>query len=534
MLILQNIKYLHPDKELLFDHLNMTVGRQDKIALIGNNGRGKSTLLKIMAGLLPASDGELIADSKPYYVPQIFGQFNDWTIAQALQVEKKWNAFNEILAGNVTESNLLLLNDDWTIEERCREALAYWQLDNYDFNQKMELLSGGQKTKVFLAGISVHRPEIVLLDEPSNHLDTAGRELLYRFIRSSACTMVIVSHDRILLNLLSEIHELNKHGITIYSGNYDSYIAQKQAKKEILNQKLSTREKDLRKAKEIERKALERKQRADSHAQKSREKSGIPQILLNARKNSAENSASRLKGVHTEKTENLSQEISHLRKELPDRDKMKFGVESSSLHKGKILMTVKDMNFGYSDQLLWKEAFNFQIASGERIALSGSNGSGKTTFIRLLLGMLEPSCGAIERNCNKTIYIDQDYSLINNRLTVYEQAQTFNENALQEHEIKIRLNRFLFSAAFWDKPCRLLSGGEKMRLMLCCLTIMEQSPDLIVLDEPTNNLDLQNIYILTDAMNEYRGTLIVVSHDLQFIKDLQISLFYPIFAHPNC
>src|SRR5690606_24516994 len=123
---------------------------------------------------------------------------------------------------------------------------------------------------------------------------------------------------------------------------------------------------------------------------------------------------------------------------------------------------------------------------------------------------------------NTSVYIDQGYSLIDNRLKVYQQAQQFNTTALQEHEIKIRLNRFLFTKEDWDKSCSALSGGEKMRLMLCCLTIGNQSPDLIILDEPTNNLDIQNIEILTAAINEYQGTLIVVSHDETFLEQVNI------------
>jgi len=123
---------------------------------------------------------------------------------------------------------------------------------------------------------------------------------------------------------------------------------------------------------------------------------------------------------------------------------------------------------------------------------------------------------------NKSVYIDQDYSLLNDNLKIYEQAQQFNTTALQEHEIKIRLNRFLFTKEDWDKPCSALSGGERMRLMLCCLSISNQSPDIIILDEPTNNLDIQNIEILTDAINDYQGTLLVISHDETFLEHLNI------------
>ncbi|HYG40850.1 MAG TPA: ATP-binding cassette domain-containing protein, partial [Cytophagales bacterium] len=264
MLFLQNITYIHPNKDLLFDNLNLTINKRDKIALIGNNGAGKSTLLKIMAGVLLPSEGLVQNDSITYYVPQIFGQYNELTIAQALQIDDKLKALNEILDGNLTEENLSVLSDDWAIEERCHEALVYWQLEGFDLNQKIKTLSGGQKTKVFLAGISIHQPELVLLDEPSNHLDKVGRQLLYDFIKSATSTLVVVSHDRKLLNLLDAVYELTEWGITVYGGNYDFYTEQKTIENNALNHDLRNREKALRKAKEVARETVERQQKLDA------------------------------------------------------------------------------------------------------------------------------------------------------------------------------------------------------------------------------------------------------------------------------
>ena len=514
MLILQNISYTHPSKDLLFSDINLTVNNHEKTALIGNNGVGKSTLLKIIASELQPSSGQINIDAEPYYVPQIFGQFNHLTIAQALRIEGKLNALKDILNGNTSEENFNLLNDDWTIEDRCKEALNFWQLDGLDLSQKMETLSGGQKTKVFLAGISIHQPELVLLDEPSNHLDVSGRQLLYSFIKSTKSTLIVVSHDRKLLNLLDTICELSKHGVKVYGGNYDFYKEQKQIENNALSQDIQSKEK--------ERETLERQQKLDSRGKKKQEKAGVARIMMNTLRNNAENSTSKMKSVHTEKIGSVSQELQELRSSLPDIDKMKFGFDNSALHKGKILFTANDLNFSYDTQPLWTENLNFKITSGERIALKGKNGSGKTTLIKLILGNIEPQTGTVYRADNKSVYIDQDYSLIDDKLKVYEQAEQFNTSALQEHEIKIRLNRFLFTKEDWDKSCNALSGGEKMRLMLCCLTINNQSPDIIILDEPTNNLDIQNIEILTRAINEYRGTLIVVSHDETFLEQTNI------------
>jgi ATPase subunit of ABC transporter with duplicated ATPase domains len=522
MLVIQNLTYIHPDRELLFKNINLTVNRRDKIALIGNNGTGKSTLLKIIAGILTPSSGHVYTDGTFYYVPQIFGQYNHLTVAQALQAEDKLQALHKILAGNLTDACIAKLEDDWTVEERCIEALKYWKLEDVSLSQKMETLSGGQKTKVFLAGISIHQPELVLLDEPSNHLDTSSRQALYDFIRSTSVTLLAVSHDRKLLNLLNSICELSKDGITVYGGNYDFYEEQKIIENQALHQSVKTKEKELQKAQEKERETLERQQKRNARGSNWQQKKGMPKAMMNKMKNDAEKSLSRLKDVHIEKINTLAQTLNELKKELPDIDRIKLNFDDSAPHRGKILVCANSINFGYGKQLLWHKALNFHLTGGERIALKGLNGAGKTTLIKIILGKLKPISGKISVNISQSIYIDQDYSLINNLLTVYEQARQFNFTALQEHEIKIRLNRFLFAKEDWSKSCSVLSGGEKMRLMLCCLTLSNCPPDIIVLDEPTNNLDIRNMEILINAINKYRGAIVAVSHDEYFLKKINI------------
>lgn len=522
MIILQNISYIHPNKDLLFSSLNLTVNRYQKIALAGNNGAGKSTLLNIIAGALQPSGGHLSVDVKPYHIPQVFGQYNHLTIAQALKVDKKLTALKEILKGNATEENFELLEDDWSIEERCAEALAQWQLKGLDLEQPMASLSGGQKTKVFLAGIGIHQPELILMDEPSNHLDVSARQLLYEFIQQTKCTLVIVSHDRKLLNLLNTICELSVNGIKTYGGNYDFYLDQKETELNALSQNIHSKERELKVAREKERETAEKQQKLDARGKGKQEKAGVARIMMNTMRNKAENSTSKMKGIHEEKISGITQELRELRASRPDIDQMRLGFDYSGLHKGKVLFSAKEINFSYGEIPFWEQNQSFEVISGERILLGGNNGSGKTTLIKIITGAIEPSVGKVSRSITKAVYIDQDYSLIDSGFTVYEQAQRFNVSGLQEHDIKMRLNRFLFGRETWGKECSALSGGERMRLALCCLTIDTRSPDVMILDEPTNNLDIQNIEILTAAINDYKGALIVVSHDEVFVEQLNM------------
>jgi len=522
MFILQDIGYRHPNRDILFRHINLSINRQDKIALIGNNGVGKSTLLQIMAGELQPFEGSVKAESKAYYILQIYGQYNEYTVAEALQVVDKLNALKAISEGDVNEAHFTTLNDDWDIEDRCNKALARWGLTELDLRRKMGTLSGGQKTKAFLAGIAIHEPEIVLMDEPSNHLDAGSRALLYDYIQSADSALVVVSHDRALLNLLDTVCELSKNGLTTYGGNYGFYTEQKAIETAALNDDVQYKEKALRKARETERDAAERQQKLDARGRKKQDIAGMPTIMMHTMRNNAENSTARMKEVHAEKTGVIAKELNELRKELPDKDKMKMGFDASDLHRGKLLIDTRNINFGYDGRILWSEALSFQIFSGQRLAIAGANGSGKTTLIKLMLGELQPSCGIIQVADFKAVYIDQEYSLINNELSVYEQAQQYNVDNQQEHELKSKLTHFLFTKAYWDKSCAALSGGEKMRLMLCCLALSNKAPDIIIVDEPTNNLDIQNVDILTAAINEYKGTLIVVSHDGWFLKEINV------------
>lgn len=520
---LANISYIHPDLEPLFSNITFSVEDGEKIALIGKNGSGKSTLLKIVAGLIWPTDGEINTATTPYYIPQHFGQYEDYTIAQALGVAEKLNALHKILSGEIESRHYDLLNDEWDIEERIEYALDYWKLSQFKADHKFSSMSGGEKTRTFLAGIHIHKPEIILMDEPTNHLDFTGRELLYNYIEESRDTMILVSHDRTLLNLLDTTIELDRKGVTRYGGNYDLYKEIKDSYTESLINKIEDKQKELRVAKKVAREAIERKEKQDARGKKKQIKGGVPRIMMNTIRNRAESSNAKLKNTHGDKLSDISQELSKLRKEVPDASKIKISFENSLLHKGKTLIKAEEVNFHYGDSGdLWEEALSFRIESGERIAIKGDNGSGKSTLIKILLHELEPTSGEIFRADFTHLYADQQYSIIDNSLTLLEQVEKHNNSGAKEHEIRTLLNRFLFSKERWDIKCGKLSGGEKMRLIFCTLAVSTNTPDVIILDEPTNNLDIESLEIITSALQEYEGTLIVVSHDKYFLNEIGV------------
>ena len=245
-IVAQKITYIHPDNQVLFKGIDLTINKGQKVALVGNNGSGKSTFLRILAGTLQAQEGEIIYPTPPYYVPQHFGQYDNLTVAQALRIDGKLEALRAITEGDASLSNFNTLADDWTIEERSLAALHAWGLEHILLSQPMRTLSGGEKTKVFLSGIEIHQPSILLLDEPTNHLDRRSREKLYDFITSCRITLLVVSHDRTLLNLLASIAELSVGGITLYGGNYDFYKGQKEQEQASMQEKLEAKEKELR------------------------------------------------------------------------------------------------------------------------------------------------------------------------------------------------------------------------------------------------------------------------------------------------
>lgn len=516
---IQNLNRQHQTGEVLFRNISKQVNEGQKIALVGRNGVGKTSLLQMIGE--NEKHSEIKVSIAPYIIPQHLELYDDKSIADVLGVQAKLEALKAILGGSAEQEYFDTLGDDWEIENDLKVALAYWGIKEIDLTTQLGNLSGGEKLKVFLAGVILNKPRFVILDEPTNHLDYKGRELLYKWIDDSTATMIIVSHDRTLLNLLTDIYELTSNGVKSYTGNYDVYVEQKEIEENALLRQFDAQKVELKKAKKTQQEVAERRQKQESRGASKTEKKSLPRIIANARKGAAENTTAGIKGKHEEKISELNETIQELQAKIDNTKKLKLEINSSLLHQGKILAEAKSMNFAFGEKKMWSEDLNFLFHSGDRILIKGSNGSGKTTLIRLITGSYMPIDGSLKLADFDYLYLDQSYSLIDPTKTVYEQAQSFNVN-MPEHLVKKYLVRSQFGQETWDKPCMNLSGGEKMKLALCSLLVSEKVPDMLILDEPTNNLDIDSMVVLSLAVQAYQGCLLLVSHDKAFVEELEM------------
>ena len=519
-IIINDLSYIHPDRQSLFNNITFSVSDSEKCSIIGDNGTGKSTLLKIIAGKLAASGGSVACSSQPYYIPQHIGLLGQ-TIVEALQIATKLEAIKAITNGSIDAKDYETLSDDWDIENRALKALEYWNFPELPLTTPMDNLSGGERTKVFLAGLLIHQPPIILLDEPTNHLDYTARQLLYQLIEQSNTSIVVVSHDISLLNRINTTYELQPNSIKRYGGGYSFYEEQKTIELNALDENIDAEYRAMRLAKRKAQDTKERQERRNRQGEKNKDQ--LPRILRKGTKNRGENTAARLGDKHGKIIEEHQNTFAELKQKRGNTKELKIDFDNANLHSGKQLILTQHLSYSYPGcKPLWAEPLDIEVLSGDRIQIKGNNGSGKTTLLKILLGKLQPTEGSIKRAEFSYVYLDQNYEEMDADYTILQMAERYNSQKLEEHEIKLRLNRFLFPTDTWNKSCRMLSGGERMRLYLCCLMISSHTPDVFVLDEPTNNLDISSLKILTANIKGYKGTVLIISHDTHFVNKIGV------------
>lgn len=496
MITIKDLSYCPPMGEQLFENISISFANH-KIGLIGKNGIGKTTLLRLIVGEIEPDQGTIERRSKIAYMPQ------DYQINL-----------------NQSISDILGFSDDWNMENKVQRILEGLGLKNIALSQKIQYLSGGERIKVLIASLLIRNADFLIMDEPTNNLDSEAKRFLYNIIEHHKKGLLIVSHDRELLNLMEVIVEISNKGLKTYGGNYDAYIEQKRIEEDALEKQFISARKELRKNRKEASIVKERQQKRNSHGKRCTEKLGLDKATINAMASQANSTTGKLKVRHEQKIEKAQNKLEEIQSKILGKNKIIIDLSESKAPNGKKIAEFKNVSFSYTKNKPLLKNINLEISGPERISLSGPNGSGKTTLIKLLLSKLKPDEGEIFLGTDRTAYLDQHTELMNQKETLLSNLQKISSK--NEIEARNWLARFLFNKDDAFKNFGDLSGGERIRATLACILAKPESPHLLILDEPTNNLDIDSIEKIESALSNFQGALIIISHDKTFLRNIKI------------
>lgn len=500
--------------QVIFDDVSFQINNNDKVGIIGVNGAGKSTLFNILLGNLTPDSGNITLDTKINlgYLPQVImedASSEDETVFDYLlegrpikKLKEELTNLYDIIANTQNEyelkkyykkinriNELLEYYDEYNAESILLKIISGMQIDDNLLDLKLKNISGGQKSKVAFAKLLYSNPEIMLLDEPTNHLDLDTKDYIINYLKNYHGIILVISHDVEFLNAVTKktlYVDKMKHNIEIYNGNYEKYMKIKS-------------ERDLA------------KQRLYEKQQREEEKlKGIIAKYIRGNEKKANIAKDRIKKL--EKLEN--QKIELEKKNKYTKFNMKINRPSYS-----IPIKCNNLTFGYDEENLLYENLNFDLTRGEKLLVVGENGIGKTTLLRLIMGYLTPIEGSIEITDKTDIaYYAQEHEILDNNKTILENFANFG---LADYEIRRMLGSFLFSGDDIFKKVEVLSPGERSRVALAKISLT--GANTLLLDEPTNHLDPMTQLIISETFKNYEGTMLVVSHNLDFVDNLNIN-----------
>ncbi|MUL75573.1 ABC-F family ATP-binding cassette domain-containing protein [Mycolicibacterium sp. CBMA 226] len=515
-----HLSFSWPDGTELFSDLSFTVGA-GHTGLVAPNGAGKSTLLKLIAGELQPSGGSVTVDGSLGYLPQTLPFATDLTVAEMLGVAPVLAALTALAEGDASEAVFAAIGDDWDIEERSTAQLGRLGLD-VPLDRVLGTLSGGEVVTLGLAAQLLRRPDVLLLDEPTNNLDSAARQRLYDELDRYPGTLLLISHDRALLDRMDRIAELRDGDVQFYGGNFTAYQdavadAQRAAVDEMRNA-----ESQLKLQKRQMQQARERAARRAGTAARNVKDAGLPKIIAGQLKRNAQESAGRADEVHARRVDDARARLDAAERAVRDDDVIALELPNTAVPPGRTVLSASGLNIERGGRMLFADnGIDLDVRGPERIALIGRNGAGKSTLLRMINGDLEPDAGTLTRGDGRIAYLSQRLDLLDEQRSVLENLMAWAPT-LSVTRRRHLLAQFLFQDNRIDLPVSVLSGGERLRATLACVLYAEPAPHLLLLDEPTNNLDLVSVAQLESALNAYRGAFIVVSHDERFLDAIGI------------
>lgn len=500
--------------QTIFDNISFQINNNDKVGIIGVNGAGKSTLFNILLGNITPDAGNITLNSKIKlgYLPQVImddASNEEETVFEYLlegrpikELKEELNSLYEIIARTQDEyelkkyykkincvSELLEYYDEYNAESSLLKIISGMNIDDNLLDLKLKNISGGQKSKVAFARLLYSNPEIMLLDEPTNHLDLDTKDYIINYLKNYHGIILVISHDIEFLNEVTQktlYVDKIKHNVEMYNVNYEKYIKIKN-------------ERDLAKKRLYERQ------------QKEEEKlKSIIAKYIRGNEKKANIAKDRIK-----KLEKLESEKVELEK------KNKYTKFNMKINRPSYSIPIKcnNLTFGYDEENLLYENLNFDLSRGEKLLVVGENGIGKTTLLRLIMGYLKPLEGNIEITEKTDIaYYAQEHEILEPNKTILENFANFG---LADYETRRMLGSFLFSGDDIFKKVEVLSPGERSRVALAKISLT--GANTLLLDEPTNHLDPMTQLIISDTFKNYKGTMLVVSHNLDFVDNLNIN-----------
>ncbi|MET9449090.1 ABC-F family ATP-binding cassette domain-containing protein [Streptomyces cinerochromogenes] len=511
-----SLSFTWPDGSTVFDGLDVAFG-PGRTGLVGVNGSGKSTLLKLLAGELVPADGTVKAAGEIGYLPQNVTLDTTLRVDQALGIAERRAALHAIEAGDVAAEHFETVGDDWDVEERALVTLGELGLGHIGLDRTVGEVSGGESVLLRLAALLLRRPDVLLLDEPTNNLDLYARRRLYQAVASWPGVLVVVSHDRELLDLVDQIAELRSGEVAWYGGNFSAYEKALAVEQEAAERMLRVAEADVRKQKRELADAQVKLARRKRYGQKMYEQKREPKIVMGARRRAAQESAGKHRIMHEERLAEARERLDEAVEAVRDDDEIRVELPYTAVPPGRQVLTLEKLETVYHARVRGI----LDLRGPERIALVGRNGAGKTTLLRTIAGELAPVSGTATAHVPLR-FLPQRLDVLDDTLSVAENVARFAPGATN-NRVRARLARFLFRGARADQKAATLSGGERFRATLAALMLAEPAPQLLLLDEPTNNLDMASVRQLTSALESYEGALIVASHDLPFLESIGIT-----------
>ena len=518
-IVCSNLSFAWPDDTPVFGELSFTVG-SGRTGLVAPNGAGKSTLLKLIAGEYRPTAGSVTVDGTVGYLPQTLPFVADRTVADVLGVAPAIDALKALDAGDTGDDVFAAIGDDWDVEERTSVQLDRLGLGHIAVDRRLGSLAGGEVVSVGLAAQLLKRPDILLLDEPTNNLDIDARDKLYDVLDDFTGSLLLVSHDRVLLDRMDRIAELHRGEILFYGGNFTSYEQVVDDGQRVAENNVRNAELQLKREKRQRQQARERAARRASTAARNVKDAGLPKIIAGARKRSAQESAGRTDGVHAARVIDAKAQLDDAERALRDDNAIVLDLPDTNVPAGRTVFAAKGLQMSRAGRRLFTDV-DLSVRGPERIALTGPNGAGKSTLLRIIDGELKPDDGVLQRGDGRVAYLSQRLDLLDGDSTVAESLAAFAPSLSETRRMHL-LARFLFRGNRIHLPVAALSGGERLRATLACVLYSEPAPQLLLLDEPTNNLDLVSVGQLESALSAYRGAFVVVSHDERFLTDVGI------------